>query len=88
MLRKNHTDEQFLAQRKLKELPETITRLRLADNLQTDRDTLERHAADPLRIGGRTYHPDDLASVLSDRLKALPGTVSGSRSTNSEPVAA
>jgi len=81
VLRKNHTDEQFLAQRKLRELPDIIERLsQRAENLQTDQQTLKSHAGDRLKIDDRTYPSDDLMDVLGGRLKRLLGTASGTKS--------
>ena len=56
ILKKNHADEQYLARRSLRELPETIARLtkRVAD-LTADLATLAAHAGDPITIGGRAY---------------------------------
>src|SRR6266481_1196021 len=49
ILTKNHADEQYLARRKLKELPETIASLKeRVANLEADRATAEAHAGDPL----------------------------------------
>ena len=76
ILKKNHADEQYLARRSLRELPETIARLtkRLAD-LSADLATAAAHARDPLTIGGRAYASDDALAVLGRRLDALPEKV-------------
>ena len=73
ILRKNHADEQFLARRALRELPDTIARLekRLAD-LSADLATLAAHERDPLIIGGRACHRDDELAILGRSLDALP----------------
>src|SRR5947209_4197908 len=49
VLRRGHADEQFLARRNLRELPETIERLsdRLC-GLEADLATMTAHASDPL----------------------------------------
>ena len=56
ILKKNHADEQYLARRSIRELPETIDRLtkRVAD-LTADLATLAAHAGDPITIGDRPY---------------------------------
>ena len=76
ILKKNHADEQYLARRALRELPDTIARLdkRLAD-LSADLATLAAHARDPLTIGGRACSRDDALDILGRRLDALPEKV-------------
>jgi N12 class adenine-specific DNA methylase/predicted RNA methylase len=73
ILKRNHADEQYLACRSLKELPETIARLekRLSD-LSADRATSKAHARDPLTVAGRAYGSDDALAALGHRLDALP----------------
>src|SRR5437868_10950004 len=55
ILKKNHADEQFVARRSLRELPETIARLsqRLA-NQTADLETAKTHAGEPMTIGNRS----------------------------------
>ena len=75
ILKKNHADEQYLARRSLRELPETIARLteRLAD-LTADLATAAAHAGDPLTIGDRPLRPATMHWTSSaSRLDALPG---------------
>jgi N12 class adenine-specific DNA methylase/predicted RNA methylase len=76
ILKKNHADEQYLARRSLKELPEIIARLekRLGD-LTADRATAAAHARDPLTVGGLACHATDIPDILGRRLDALPETV-------------
>ena len=76
ILKKNHADEQYLARRALRELPDTIARLdqRRAD-LSADLATSAAHARDPLTVGGRTYGSDDALAALGHRLDALPEKV-------------
>jgi hypothetical protein len=76
ILKKNHADEQFLARRRVRELPEAIHRLteRQAD-LTADTATLAVHARDPLTVGGRAYGHDDALAALGHRLDALPEKV-------------
>src|SRR5579884_1624944 len=64
LLKKNHLDEQFVARRRVRDLPGTITSLseRLA-NLTADEATAAGHAADPITIGRRTYAREDAAGV-------------------------
>src|SRR5438105_12788114 len=54
VLKKNHADEQYLARRSLRTLPETVERLteRLS-NLTVDQSTAVAHATDALSIGDR-----------------------------------
>jgi hypothetical protein len=80
VLRKNHADEQFLARRNLRELPDVIERQRkrLAD-LSADLETLGAHADDRVSIGDRPCRRDDVQSVLSSRLDSLPEAVKQTR---------
>jgi N12 class adenine-specific DNA methylase/predicted RNA methylase len=73
ILKKNHADEQYLARRALRELPDTITRLdkRLSD-LSADLATLAAHAQGPVIIGGRPCNRADIVDNLGHRLDALP----------------
>jgi hypothetical protein len=75
VLRKNHGDEQFLARRAVRDLPETITRLeRKIAGLEADSATLERDAED-FAIGERRVGKAEVFEVLSNRLKVLPERV-------------
>jgi hypothetical protein len=71
ILKKNHADEQFLARRSLRILPETIASLteRLAA-LEADQATVQ--ATDAVGIGGRALLRDDLPAALGEALAALP----------------
>jgi hypothetical protein len=73
VLRRNHADEQYLARRSVRVLPETIAGLsqRLAD-LTADMATAEAHAGDPITIGSRTASREDVMAVLGRSLDALP----------------
>jgi len=84
ILKKNHADEQYLARRSLRELPETIDRLkkRIAD-LTADQATLAAHDGDPFIIGGRPCNRAEAAEALGRRLDALPEKV---RETGRFPV--
>lgn len=76
ILKKHHADEQYLARRALRELPETLARLkrRLAD-LGRDIATAHTHAADPLTIGARTCARKDALDLLGAHLQSLPMAV-------------
>jgi hypothetical protein len=77
VMRSSHTDEQFLARRNVRELPETIKRLseRLS-GLTADAATAREHADDRLKVGNRSVSWDDAMAVLGARLEALPQHVS------------
>ena len=76
VLQRNHADEQFLARRNLKQLPDTIERLkeRLAA-LTADMNTTTAHAHDRVTIGKRACSNEDTIGALKDTLDALPGRV-------------
>jgi hypothetical protein len=77
VLKKNHADEQFIIRRKLRDLPETIERLRSRrKNLETDQATLAAHADDLISIGDRACLSDDVPTQLGHRLESLPARVS------------
>ena len=80
ILKKNHADEQYLARRKLRELPETIAQLskRLAD-FTTDMTTAEAHADDSVTIDGHTVSREDAIDILGSRLDSLPQLVRETR---------
>jgi hypothetical protein len=80
ILKRNHADEQYLARRSLRELPDTIARQRkrLAD-LSADQATAAAHERDPLTIGDRAYRSDDAMAALGRRFDALPDTVRETR---------
>jgi N12 class adenine-specific DNA methylase len=73
ILRKNHADEQYLARRSIRDLPQTIGRLtkRVAD-LTADMGTLSAHERDKLTIGGHAYAGEDAAKALARQLNAIP----------------
>ena len=73
ILKKNHADEQFLARRKLRELPETIAQLskRLAD-FKADAATAEAHAGDSVTMDGRPVSDESVIDILGGRLDSLP----------------
>ena len=76
VLKKHHADEQFLARRKLRELPGDITRLeRRRDGLTQDIATATAHASDSILIGERRYSREDAPEALALKLKTLPAFV-------------
>jgi N12 class adenine-specific DNA methylase len=79
-LRKHHADEQFLARRSVRELPEAIERLRTRlSELSADSETARAHADDAAIIGGIPCPRDRLQAVLGARLDALPAEVAQTR---------
>lgn len=73
VLRRNHADEQFVARRKLKELPETIGRLeKRLDALTNDQQRVSGWKDQPLMIGGREYAPDEAMTPLARVLETVP----------------
>ena len=76
ILKKNHSDEQYLARRSLRELPDAIARMtrRVAD-LAQDLETLTAHAGDDLVIAGHASAGGDSQKALAKVLNAIPDTV-------------
>lgn len=80
ILKKNHLDEQYVARRALRDLPEKIPRLKQrVEALSTDLATVTAHEHDPITIGGRSCRRDDVLGVLASRLDALPERLRESR---------
>lgn len=79
-LRKQHADEQFLARRNVRELPQTIASLkeRLAAT-ETDRQTTRSYAQEPATIRGARIPADKFVSALGAFLESLPKEVSETR---------
>ena len=75
ILKRNHADEQYVARRNLRELPETIARLktRIA-GIEQDIQTI-KHADDRITIGERRCSRDDALDVLASALRNLPESV-------------
>jgi N12 class adenine-specific DNA methylase len=73
LLKKNHLDEQFVARRSVKNLPEVIAaqKQHLAD-LTADQQTVASHPVDSVTIDDRTYHGGDAIAALGARLEQLP----------------
>ncbi len=73
ILKRNHADEQFLARRSVRDLPETIARLtKRAADLTADRATLSAHEHDPLTLGGHAYAEEDALKPLARHLNTIP----------------
>ena len=80
ILKKNHADEQYLARRALRDLPETIARLtKRLENLSADLATAAAHERDPLIIADRPCNRTDAPDILGRRLDALPEKVRETR---------
>ncbi|MFO0899241.1 MAG: hypothetical protein U0836_17595 [Pirellulales bacterium] len=67
MVKRDHLDEQFVARRKVRDLPATIERL------ETDPRTLTEHADGD--IGGRALTHEDFRDALAAKLETLPANV-------------
>src|SRR5882672_10104260 len=80
VLKKNHADEQYLARRNIRDLPQTIESLsqRLC-GLSADRQTVLAHADDPITIGNRPCSHGEALAHLGERLDAVPWHVSQTR---------
>jgi hypothetical protein len=80
LLKKNHADEQYLARRNIRLLPETIASLteRLA-GLTADDTTARKHAGDAMVIGTRPVLPADAVATLAASFETLPHSVSSTR---------
>jgi hypothetical protein len=80
LLKKNHLDEQYVARRRVRDLPGTIASLseRLS-NLTADQTTAATHATDPIIIGRHRYAREDAAGALGSELDSLPRHVHETR---------
>lgn len=73
VLKKNHADEQYLARRSLRELPERIERLReRLSGLAADQTTVNARPEGALTINGRAVAREDAVAALGGRLEWLP----------------
>lgn len=72
VLKKNHDDEQYLARRNVRTLPDSIKRFseRLTA-LTNDRATLTSHADHPIIIGNKGCDQENLMDTLGGRLDGL-----------------
>ena len=80
VLKKQHGDEQYLARRRRRALPDEIARLerRLA-GLEADRAASEAQADAPLVIGTRPCSREKALGVLAARLEGLPKAAGATR---------
>jgi N12 class adenine-specific DNA methylase len=81
VLKKHHADEQYVARKRLKELPADIARLEARrDALSFDIATAQAHAHDTVTIGERRYAREEALDALGERLHAMPASVIEARS--------
>ncbi|MFO0967861.1 MAG: DEAD/DEAH box helicase family protein [Gemmataceae bacterium] len=75
ILKRNHLDEQYLARRSVRDLPESIQSLsdRLS-KLTEDQATVAAHVGDPIVIGGRGCEREEAPALLAGLLDALPAS--------------
>jgi len=80
LLKKNHMDEQYVARRNVRILPDTIAGLseRLA-SLSADKATAIAHADDSIVIGKHVVLRQDVMAALGQLLDSTPRTVSDMR---------
>lgn len=73
ILQRGYADEQFLARRRVRDLPASIAQMRerLA-GLEADHATVEAHVGDPVVIGDAAVLRDDVPTALGATLDALP----------------
>ncbi|MCY2963527.1 MAG: helicase-related protein [Planctomycetota bacterium] len=77
LLKKNHADEQFIARRNVRTLPEAIAGLkRRLEGLRCDLETVNAHSEDPITIGNRQYSIAESLEPLGRRLDETPKNVS------------
>ena len=80
ILGRNHSDEQYLARRAIRDLPEKIARLeKRCTDLASDLATAEAHRHDRITIGERACGPDEVLKLLDARIDALPLKVQQTR---------
>jgi hypothetical protein len=76
LLQKNHLDEQYVARRSVRSLPDTIASLNgKLSKLKTDEATAAGHAKDPITLAGRKYRPNDTIAALTGQLEGLPKSI-------------
>lgn len=81
VLKKSHTDEQFLSRRKIKELPDDIERMQTRlEKLTSDFATMNSSDHPEWKLDGRRVARDDIALLLASRLECLPDSVTDSKS--------
>ncbi len=76
ILRKNHSDEQFLARRSVRELPGELDRMedRLS-KLESDAATLRKHEQSGLIVNGKRIYQTDEFQALNTVLDRIPAAV-------------
>jgi len=80
LLKKNHIDEQYVARRSVRVLPETITGLsERLKSLSADKATAIAHADDSISIGKHAVLRKDVMAALGQSLDSLPKSVSEMR---------
>lgn len=73
ILRKNHADDQYMARKALRELPQTIGRLaKRVKDLADDLQTLAAHPDRKISFDGQSLPEEDAQKALAKRLQALP----------------
>jgi hypothetical protein len=73
VLKKNHLDEQFVARRRVRNLPESIASMsEHLSNLSSDQAKAKTHATDAIAIDGRAYPREDIPNILGGKLDGLP----------------
>ncbi len=76
ILKRNHADEQYVARKSLRELPETIARLtRHIAGLEADIATITEHAVDSVTVGDVPCSRTNAAEALVGALKLVPELV-------------
>jgi N12 class adenine-specific DNA methylase len=73
VVKKNHLDEQFVARRRVRDLPGSIAGMseRLS-RLSADQATAQAHGTDAIGIGGRAYPREDIPNIVGGLLDGLP----------------
>lgn len=76
LLKKNHLDEQYVARRKVRDLPDFINAQngRLA-KLTADEQAVQEHEGDLVSIGKHPLARDDVTTVLGKKMDSLPFSV-------------
>ncbi|HWP39624.1 MAG TPA: helicase-related protein, partial [Tepidisphaeraceae bacterium] len=84
LLKKNHLDEQYVARRSVRDLPDRINSLKdRLDKLTTDEATATQHDRDPVTIGKQAIAREDVPAVLGKKLDSLSV---GVRDTTRVPI--
>ncbi len=87
VLKKNHLDEQFVARRRVRDLPAAIAGLaEHVDALKADQATASTHIADAFAFDGRACPQQDVPAVLGAKLDALPPLPRYVRETTRVPL--